>query len=142
MAETVFNGFKFRLANADDDWVPDDFRTLLLVGAVTIDPDDVTLADLIAATNTEASDGSYGRVTLSGKTTTQNDSADRAEFDASDADYTTLDNETPTALVVYKFVDGTNPNDLLVSIHDTGFGAPANGAGYNVQFPNDVLRLS
>ena len=142
MAETVFNGFKFRLANADDDWIPDDFRALLLVGAVVIDPDDVTIADLLAAPNTEASDASYGVVALGSKTTTQNDAADRAEFDAATVDFTALDNETPTAMVIYKFVDGTDANDLLVSIHDTGFGSPANGAGYTVQFPNDVLRLS
>ncbi len=142
MAETVFNRYKKGLADADDDWVVGDYRSLLLTGAVTIDPDDVTLADLIAATNTEASDGTYARVAFGSPTNTQNDSADRADLDAATLDYTTLDNETPTAMVVYRHVDGTNPNDLLVSIHDSGFGSPSNGAGYTIEFPNDVLRIA
>ena len=142
MAETTFNRYKKGLADADDDWVVGDYRTLLLTGAVVIDPDDVTLADLIAAPNVEASDASYGRVAFTSPTNTQNDTNDRADLDAATLDYTALDNETPTAMVVYRHVDGTNPNDLLVSIHDTGFGSPANGAGYTIQFPNDVIRIT
>ena len=142
MAETVFNRYKKGLADADDDWVVGDYRSLLLTGSVVIDPDDVTLANLIAAPNVEASDASYGRVAFTSPVNTQNDTDNRADLDAATLDYTTLDNETPTAMVVYRHVDGTNANDLLVSIHDTGFGSPANGAGYTIQFPNDVIRIS
>ncbi len=142
MAETVFNRYKKGLADADEDWIVGDYRSLLLTGAVVIDPDDLSIADLKAAPNVEASDGTYARVAFTTPANTQNDTLDRAELDADTLDYTTLDNETPTAMVVYRFVDGTDANDLLVSIHDTGFGAPANGAGYTVQFPNDVLRIA
>ena len=62
--------------------------------------------------------------------------------DADTLDFGALDNVTPTAMIVYRHVDGTNGNDLPVSFHDSGFGAAANGAGYEVQFPNDVIRIS
>lgn len=142
MAETTFNRYKKGLADADDDWVVGDYRSLLLTGSVVIDPDDVTIADLKAAPNTEASDGSYARVAFTTPLNTQDDTNDRANLDADTLDYTALDNETPTAMVVFRNVDGTDANDLLVSIHDSGFGSPANGAGYTIQFPNDVIRIS
>lgn len=142
MAETVFNGAKRDFADGSISWGTGDVRSLLLTGSVTIDPDDVTISDLKAAPNTEASDASYGRVTLTGEAVTVDNTNDRADLEASTLDYGSLDNETPTALVIYLHVDGTDANDTLISIHDTGFGSPANGAGYTVAFPNDVLRIS
>lgn len=141
MAETLANRYKAELARAGEDWINGDYRVGLLTGAVTIDADDDTLADLFVS-NTEASDASYGRVALGSKTVTEDDTNDRANLDAATADFTTLDNETPTAQFLYRHVDGTDANDVLVSVHDTGFGDPANGAGYTVEYPNDVLRFS
>lgn len=140
MAETVYNVAKAGLMDGSIDLDTDDIRALLLTGSVTIDADHATVAAVIAA-NTEASDGSYGRVALTTETVTQNDTDDRGEFDADDIDFDTLDNETPTACVIYKHV--TNDSDSIpISIHDTNFGTAANGAGYTVTTPNDILRLS
>ena len=142
MAETVSNRFKKALADAGENWPSGDYRMLLLTGSVVADPDDNTLADVIAAPNVEASDGSYARQTLASKTNTQDDTNNRANLDCATADFGALDNETPTAAVIYRHVDGTNANDLFVSLHDTGFGAASNGAGYTVTTPNDALRLT
>ena len=142
MSETVYNVAKKQLVdgNLDLDSGGDDIRSLLLTGSVTINPDHATVAAVVAA-NTEASDGSYSRVAATGEATSQDDTNDRAEFDINDLDYGALDNETPTAVLIYKFV--TNDSDSIpISIHDTGFGAAANGAGYVVSFPNNVLRLT
>lgn len=140
MAETVYNVFKAQLATADQDWVADNHEALLLVGAVTINPDHATVAAVLAA-NTEATDGTYGRVALTGEGVIQNDTADRAELDAGALDFGALDNETPTALLVYKLV--TNDADSIpVSVHDSNFGVAANGAGFEVQWPNDYVRIT
>lgn len=140
MAETVYNAYKAGLARADEDWVNGDYRVLLLTGAVTIDPDHATVAAVLAA-NTETSDASYGRVALSSKTVTQDDANDRANLDAATADFGALDNETPTAMVVFRQV--TNDADSIpVSLHDTNFGTTANGAGYTIEFPNDIIRIN
>lgn len=140
MVEQVHNRIKKEWADADADWVTGDYRMLLLVGGLTQDPDDVFVADVLGA-NTEASDGTYGRVALSGKTVTQNDASDRADLDADDVDFTTLDNETPTAAVVFRQVT-TDADSPVAAFFTTGFGAAANGAGYVVETPNDVIRIT
>ena len=140
MAETVYNVAKAQLMNGSLDLDTDDIRSLLLTGAVTIDPDHATVSAVVGA-NTEASDASYARVALTAEAVTQDDVNDRADFDADDINYGSLDNETPTAILIYKHV--TNDADSIpISIHDTNFGAAANGAGYTVTTANDILRLS
>lgn len=140
MAETVYNVAKTNLMNGTLDLDTHDIRCALLVGAVTINPDHATVQAVIAA-NTEASDASYARVALTTEAVTQDDVNDRADFDADDISFGALDNETPTAALIFRFV--TNDTDSIpISIHDTNFGAAANGAGYTVTTPNDILRLS
>lgn len=140
MAETAYNAYKAGLANGDEDWANGDYRVLLLTGAVTIDPDHATVSAILGV-NTEASDASYARQTLGSKVVTQNDTDDRAELDAATADFGALDNETPTAMVVFRQV--TDDTDSVpASLHDSNFGTAANGAGYTVEFPNDLIRIS
>ena len=140
MAETLYNVAKASFLRGDIDLESADVRALLLTGAVTIDPDDATVADVLAS-NTEASDGSYSRVALTNLVVSQDDVNDRAQFDADDIDFGALDNETPTAMLI--FVQVTNDADSIpISIHDSNFGSPANGAGYVVETPNGLLRLS
>jgi hypothetical protein len=140
MAETIYNAAKANFALGDMHWDTDDIRSLLLVGALTIDPDHATVAAVIAA-NTEASDASYGRVALGTKTVTQDDANNRANLDAATIDYGALDAETPTAILIFKFITN-DAGSIPISIHDSGFGAAANGAGYTVTTPNDVLRFT
>jgi uncharacterized glyoxalase superfamily protein PhnB len=71
-------------------------------GTVTIDPDHATVAAVLAA-NDELDDASYSRRNLAGKAVTQNDPEDRAELDADTVDFEALDNETPTAMLVFLF---------------------------------------
>lgn len=140
MAETVYNVAKLNLMLGDLHLDTDDIRSLLLVGALTINPDHATVAAVLAA-NTEATDGSYARVACTGEAVNQDDVNNRAEFDISNLDYGALTAETPTAVLIYKFITN-DAGSIPISIHDTGFGSPANGAGYVITFPNNVLRLT
>ncbi len=142
MAETVFNRAKIEWLNADTDWVAADIRALLVSGAITIDPDDVFIADFMAAgAQVELTDGSYARQTLGTKTVTQNDASNRGEADCANIDFGALDNETPTGLLIFRFV--TNDADsICISIHDTNFGSPSNGAGYVVETTGDVIHIT
>ncbi len=141
MVEQVHNRLKKEWADADADWVTGDYRMLLLRGALVQDPDDVFVSDVLAAPNTELTDASYGRVALGSKTVTQNDASDRADLDAADVDFTTLDLETPTAAVIFRQVT-TDADSPVAAFFTTGFGAAANGAGYVVETPNDVIRIT
>lgn len=140
MAETAYNQYKKNLADGAEDWPNGDYRVLLLVGAVTIDADHAFVAGVLAV-NTEASDASYARQALGTKTNTQDDTNDRANLDAATSNYGALDNETPTAQVVFRQVT-TDADSPVVGIMDTNFGDPANGAGYTVEYPNDVVRVT
>ena len=140
MAETVYNVAKAGLLDGSIDLDTDDIRCLLLTGSVTISADHATVAAVVAA-NTEASDGSYARQALTTETVTQNDTDDRAEFTADTIDFGVLDNETPAAALIFKFVTN-DAGSTPISIHDTGFGTAANGAGYTIEIPNDILRAS
>lgn len=131
MAELIYDRYKLALLQGDEDWGVSDYRALLLT-TLGGDAADVTVADLIAGGAVEASDASYtaGGVALTGETAALDTGV--AEATCATIDFTTLDNVTPVAMVIYRFVDGTQANDLLVSHHDTNFGAAANGAGYTV----------
>jgi hypothetical protein len=140
MAETVYNVYKKGLADGDEDWPNADYRALLLTGSVTIDPDHATVAAVVAA-NTEASDGSYARQALGTQTNTQDDANDRANLDAATIDFGALTNETPTAMLIFRQVT-TDSDSIPVAIFDTNFGVTANGAGYTVTTPNDLIRIT
>jgi hypothetical protein len=140
MAETVYNAFKAGLARGEQDWVNDEHRALLLTGAVTIDPDHATVAAVLAA-NTEADDASYARETLVSEAVAQDDANNRANLDAATLDFGALDAETPTAVLIFQFIT-SDALSIPISIHDSGFGVAANGAGYTVTVPNDVVRIT
>lgn len=140
MPETVFNRHKRDWLQADADFLVDTYRALLVRGSVTIDADDNFVSDFLAV-NTELTDVSYARQTLGTKTVTQNDTDDRGDADCANIDFGSLDNETPTAMLIYRFVtvDADSP---CMAVYDTNFGSASNGAGYVVETPNDILRAS
>lgn len=140
MAETIYNVAKAQALNGTLDLDGSDIRALLLVGSVTIDADHATVAAVLAA-NTEASDASYARVALTTEAVTQDDTNDRADFDADDIDFGALNNTTPTACLIFKFITDDSAS-IPIAIHDSNFGSPSNGAGYTVTTPNDILRAS
>lgn len=140
MAETVYNAAKAKFALGDIHWDTDDIRGLLLVGALTINPDHATVAAVLAA-NTESTGTAYAREVLTGLTVTQDDANNRANLDAATLDFGALDATTPTALLIFQFITN-DAGSIPISIHDTGFGAAANGAGYTITVPNDVLRFT
>lgn len=139
MADAAYNRYFLGLAEGDEDWEVGDYRALLLTTA-GFDATDATLANVVAGAAVEASDGSYARVALTSEAAAL--SSGTAQLDADDIDFGSLDNETPVAMIIYRHVDGTDANDLPVSYHDSGFGAAANGAGYTVALPNQLIHIS
>lgn len=138
MAEGVYNRFKLGLAQADEDWGVSDYRSLLLTGTVTFDATDVSLTQVIASGNTEAVHASYTRQALTSEAAALDGNV--LEMTCATINYGALTAVTPTGMVVYRHVDGTNGNDLPASFHDTGFGAAANGAGYTITISANGLN--
>lgn len=123
----VFNRGKFIIADSSLVWTSDTIRALLVDSTYVYDPDDNFVSDIAG----ELTDGSYARQTLGTKSVTEDDTGNQAIMLAAPIDFGALDNETPEGLVLFKLV--TNDADSpVISFHDAGFGAAANGAGYVV----------
>jgi hypothetical protein len=139
VADFAYQRYLLALAQGDEDWGVSDYRALLLTTDAE-DPTNSSLANLITEGAVEAAHASYARVALTGEAAAL--VAGVAELDANDISFGALTGVTPVAMVIYRHVDGTNANDLLVSHHDTGFGAAANGAGYTVTLPNELIHIN
>lgn len=120
----------------------------------TVDPDnDAFVADL--PTGSEPTDASYGRQTLSGVSITQDNTNDRAQFDANDAVFSSLSTSNDIeAAFVYRQVGGddTSPgDDELIAVFDDDSGdsggisdlpKATNGSDFEIQFGSDgILEL-
>ncbi len=116
MANFVYNVACKQLLDGDLDFnAPNDIRVLLLESATDENKDDATVQAVLArAGTTELTSTNYARVALANETTSQDDTNDRAEFDADNAVFSGVSQattETVVALVVYKHV--TNDTDSI-----------------------------
>lgn len=123
-----YNRGKLILGDSSLSWTGDTIRSLLVDSGYSYNPDHNFVSDV---SGDEVADASYARVTLTGKSVTEDDTNDEATLDADPIDYGALNNVTPAGIVIFKFVtnDGDSP---LIQFIDDGFGVAANGAGYVV----------
>lgn len=151
MAQTVYNIAKFQLMNADLDLnAPDDIRVLLLEANSDINPDNATVSAVLGnAGTTEYSGTGYTRTdgTLTGEGTTQDDANDRAEFDATDAVFSTVSQdaaETVTGYLIFKWVT-TDADSIPIMFDDTATGLPLTANGSDITITWDaqgILQLA
>lgn len=115
------------------DWTSSDLRLLLVTSSYTPNKDHNTVSQVSAD---ELSGGNYTRVTLSGKTATQDDTNDRAVADATDAVFPALQLAagTPKYAIVYYEGGGTDATRELVCYIDLGTADPPNGTDYTIVF--------
>lgn len=100
----------------------------------------------VSGTGYVAGYGGSGRHALASRSITINKAADRAEFDAADETWTSIDAGTVEAALVVKEdhlgVAGNDTESRLVCYDDTNFPVTTNGGNLTLQTPNDVVRLS
>jgi hypothetical protein len=145
MASRLFNNALELFSNGDLDWVNDDIRCLLVTSSFTPDQDaDVFVSDL----SNELSGGAYVRKTLAGKTTTQNNTSDRADLSADNVTWTALQAAagTPAYAIIYKFITNDAASPVIGWIELTTPPVP-NGGDYTVKWNNgsssgDIFRNS
>lgn len=93
----------------------------------------------------EISVASYARVTLATKAVNLDDTNDRAEFDADDLSFGSLETgQTVDALVLYQQTGGSDASpsdDLLIAYIDTATGLPAvlNGGAFTITIDAEGL---
>lgn len=116
----------------DMDIVAGVMRMMLLIGDHTEDPDDDFVNDISAD---EATDASYGRVTLANDAIVYDSANDRAEYDFDDVVFASLANTTVTEAAAYLRVgaDDTTPaDDPLLALWDIA-DTVADGSDFTLQ---------
>lgn len=116
MADFVYNIAAKMLLDGDLDFnAPDDIRVLLLEAGSDVNKDDTTIQAVLARAGTdELTSTNYSRQALANEATSQDDSNDRAEFDADDVTFSGLvqaGSETIVKYLVFLFV--TNDADSV-----------------------------
>lgn len=137
MANAIYNSFKRDLMTAGINLSTDTIKLMLVTS--TYVPNIDTHTKRSDVTNEVVGAGyTAGGVTLSGKTVTQNNTTNKADFDASDV---TIPNATITArgAVLYKARGGAATADELIAYLDFNSDIVSTGGDYLITF--DALGI-
>jgi hypothetical protein len=123
MANMIPNSAKANLINGTIDLNTSDIRARLCMTNTTCDTEIDAINNLANYTTIDISDDTgYADVALTGETVTTNDVDNRADFDtSSDIVFTALNGDATRdyqGILLYKYVDGTNANDIPLAFID------------------------
>lgn len=147
MASAIPNSAKVRLLNGGIDLDTDDIRARLVMTNTTCDTEVDAINDLADYTLIDVSDATgYADVALASEAVAADDANDRAEFDATDISFTGLGGDASRAyqgVLLYKYVDGTNANDLPIAFIDFASDIPLTATQVNVPWDaQGILQLA
>lgn len=144
MASAIPNSALANLINGTIDLNSHDIRARLCMTNTTCDTEVDAIADLADYTTIDPSDATgYADVALDTETVTANDASNRADFDtAADIVFTGLSGDATRdyqGVLLYKYVDGTNANDLPLCFID--FTADVLKTSTQVTVPSSTTNL-
>jgi hypothetical protein len=137
----LFNNFKEQLLLGDFNFSSNTIKVALVTG-VTPDIDTHDYWDDLVANEESGTGYTAGGAALANKVVAQDNTNDRATFDADDVTYTGLDVGTPAWAVMYKST-GTNATSTLIGRWE--LGRASNGGNYTLQWstsPSAILTLT
>jgi hypothetical protein len=142
---SVYNDFKEQLLRgAFNLHGATDTIKVALLSSYTINDTNLDAHDFFDDVNgTEESGTGYtaGGVTLANKVVAQDNTNNRASFDADDVTWTGLNVGTPAAAVMYKDTAGAASTDPLMLVYE--LGVASNGGNYTLAFhANGILLLT
>ena len=145
MASVVYNKFKQRSAAAEIDLDADDIRLRLCMNTTTCDTENDGIEDLADFTLIDVCDGANSvDKALASEAVNLDDGNDRAEFDADDVTWTALGvgTRTTAGVLVYKYVDGTDANDLPIAYVEFSGAVTHDGTDFAIQWNAEgILQL-
>jgi hypothetical protein len=119
MASVVYNEFKRANAAGEIDLNADDIRCRLLMTNTTCDTENDAVVNIEDFTTVDPCDATdYADVALTSEAVNKDDANDRAEFDADDVSFAGLGGDASRdyqGVLLYKYVDGTDANDLVIA---------------------------
>lgn len=147
MASAIPNSAKANLINGTIDLNTDDIRARLCMTNTTCDTEVDAINDLADYTLIDVCDSAgYADVALSTEAVNVDDTNNRAEFDAVDASFTGLGGDASRAIqgvLIYKYVDGTNANDLPIAFIDFASDIPATATQIDIPWDAEgILQLA
>lgn len=146
MASVVPNSAKVRLMNGGIDLDTDDIRARLCMTNTTCDTETDAINDLADYTTIDPADATgYADVQLT-ESVAVDEANDRAEFDATDISFSGLSGDATRdyqGVLLYKYVDGTNANDLPVAFIDFASDIPSTATQVNVPWNSEgIIQLA
>lgn len=147
MASAIPNSAKVRLLNGGIDLDTNDIRARLVMTNTTCDTEIDNINDLADYTTIDVADATgYADVQLASEAVAADNTNDRAEFDAADISFTGLGGDATRdyqGVLLYKYVDGTNANDLPLCFIDFSSDIPKEATQVNVPWDAEgILQLS
>lgn len=147
MASAIPNSAKANLVNGGIDLNTDDIRVRLCMTNTTCDTEVDAINNLADYTLIDVCDAAgYADVALTGEAVNIDDANDRAEFDANDSSFTGLGGDASRAIqgaLIYKYVDGTNANDLPIAFVDFTSDIPATATQIDIPWDTEgILHLT
>jgi len=146
MASAVPNSAKLRLMNGGLDLDTDDIRARLVMTNTTCDTEVDAINTLSNYTTIDPSNATgYADVQLT-ESAAVDDANNRAEFDATDISFSGLGGDASRAyqgVLLYKYVDGTNANDIPVAFVEFTSTIPATATQVNVPWNAEgILQIA
>lgn len=147
MASAIPNSAKANLINGGIDLNTDDIRVRLCMTNTTCDTEVDAINNLSDYTTIDACDATgYADVALTSETVTADDTNNRAEFDAADVSFTGLSGDATRDIqgaLVYKYVDGTNANDIPIAFVDFATDIPSTATQIDIPWDaQGILQLA
>jgi hypothetical protein len=147
MASAIPNSALVRLLNGGIDLDIDDIRARLVMTNTTCDTEVDAINDLADYSAIDVADATgYADVALDSEAVAADDGNNRAEFDATDISFTGLSGDATRnyqGVLLYKYVDGTNANDLPVAYIDFATPIPSTATQVNVPWDSEgILQLA
>lgn len=146
----VFNAFKKKEADGTIDLLTDTIKVMLVGSTFSANADmefvnPSAYQTEIGGTGYTPGYGGSGRKTLASKTVVQDNTNDRAEFNAAPVTWTGINAGTAAGVVLIRERAGTGDtmSELIAFIDSGGFPVTTNGGDFTIQWNSEgVLQLS
>ena len=146
MASVILNEFKRASAAGETDLNADDIRVRLVMGNTTCDTENDGIVNIADYATVDVCDGAnYVDKALANEAVNKDDANDRAEFDADDVEWTALGvgTRTTAGVLIYKYVDGTDANDLAIAYLEFAGPITHDGTDFSITWNAEgILQLA
>lgn len=147
MASNIYNAAMASLIDGTIDLNTDDIRAKLLMTNTTADTDKDAIANVDDIGTLDLCDATgYADVALTSEAVAADDANDRAEFDADNISFAGLSGDGTRAyqgVLLYKYVDGTDANDIPICFIDFTADIPSTATQVDVPWDAEgILQLA